>query len=297
MIAELLDLANRLGIPAPRAFEPMPVHYFIELDGEGKVLGITPVCGKTKATNKSAESDLGKMIDCPVYFPLKLKDCEVQAAGGGGISVAEAGHGDVREVFCTEVKAPKGRPPEIAVIKRPTGGQVAEPEPEEETGDQENGENPSELDDDSGSSGGTRKNQYYRHDGWLKRIEGFTKKHPGSEVSKALKGFVDAEYRLRDPEIIECFSLADPAQAEADARTADEKKKAREIATKGRNAQLKQIAGARFTFRVNGQVLLKSPDSRNGGSQPMPRNETKYWTTFPMATTASHCNPTKVARS
>jgi len=261
MITELLDLADRLDIPTPRAFEPMPVHYFIDLSGEGEILGITPVYGATR--EKTGEAELGKEMDCPAYFPLKIKSgtaAEIQAKAGGGISVAEAGHGDVREIFCTEVKTPKGKPPKIQIIEPPTAGPGGASEPEETAGSEDDDEGSSDLEDDSESENKKGKNQYYRHDGWLKQIQGFlgTESCGDLEVSKALKGFIAAKHRLTDSTILEYFALPDPAKAEASAATAEEKKRARDNATKERNAQLKKIAGARFTFRVNGQLLLKN---------------------------------------
>ena len=69
MIAELLDLADRLQISTPRPFELMPVHYFIDLSDEGQILAITPAYGSTE--EKTGEPELGKEMDCPAYFPLK----------------------------------------------------------------------------------------------------------------------------------------------------------------------------------------------------------------------------------
>ena len=264
MITELLDLADRIEIETPRPCEAMPVHYFIDLTGEGEILGITPVYGRTKG--KTGEPELGKMMDCPAYFPLKIKigtQDEIQAAAGGGISVAEAGHGDVREIFCTEIKTPQGKPPEIAIIGPPAGGNVEVPEADEEAAGDHGEEDSSDQDSDSDSGAGKGKNQYYRHDGWLRRIKGFTDSQPDLGISKALKGFIDAKHRLSSPAILCHFYLPDPAKAEANASTPEEKKKAKDMASRGNNAQLKQIAGARFTFRIDGQVLLKNRDFRN----------------------------------
>jgi CRISPR-associated protein Csd1 len=257
MIAELLDLADRLEIPTPRPFEPMPVHYFIDLDSAGRILGITPAYGRTD--EKTGEPELGKEMDCPAYFPLKIKDGtsdEIQAKAGGGISVAEAGHGDVREVFCTEIKTPKGKPPRIEIIEPPTGrhGVATEPGEESDGNDDSSDERQGEDDSDSGTKKG--KNQYYRHDGWLEQIKGFidAESYRDLDVSKALKDFIAAKPRLSDPAILDFFALPDPAKTGANAPTAEESKKAKDAATKGRNAQLKK---ARFTFRITGQVLLK----------------------------------------
>ena len=262
MIADLLDLADRLEIPTPRAFERMPVHYFIDLSVEGEILGITPAYGSTK--DKTGEPELGKVMECPAYFPLKIKDGtsdEIQAAAGGGVSVAEAGHGDVREVFCTEIKRPTGKPPSLAVIEPPAGGQTDIPE-EDEVDGEDSGEDSSELEDDSGAQVKKRKNQHYRHSGWLKQIKGFieAESYRDLEVSIALKCFIAAKHRLTDRTIQDFLALANPAKAEASASSAEEKKKAKDNATKGRNAQLKKIADARFTFRINGQLLLKNQE-------------------------------------
>jgi CRISPR-associated protein Cas8c/Csd1 subtype I-C len=263
MIAELLDLADRLEIPTPRAFDPMPVHYFIDLDASGQILAITPAYRGT--TEKGGEPELGKEIECPAYFPLAVgPNGEIQASGGGGKSVAEAGHGDVREIFCTDIKAPKGKPPSISLIEPPKGGNGETPQTENEVemdGDQQD---ESEAEDDSESTSKSPKNQHYRHAGWLKLINNFIEAEDYRDlpVSKALQKFIAAKPRLTDSTIIGLFSLPDPAKAEAEEQTPDKKKKAKDAASKSRNAKLKQIAGARFTFRVNGELLLKNRDFR-----------------------------------
>ena len=258
MIGELLDLADRLEVQTPRPFEPMPVHYFIDLTAEGEILGITPACGRRN--EKNGEPELGKMMDCPAYFALKIKPStvrEIQAAGGGGVSVAEAGHGDVREIFCTEIETPKGKPPKIAIIEPPPGG-VEAPEPEEDVEGEDGDERLSEPDGDSDMGAKKGKNQYYRHDGWSKQMKGFIEAHSDLEVSRALRGFIDAKHRLASPGILDLFSLPDPNKVKASGATPKEEKKAKDDAAKGRNKQLKQISSARFTFRINGRVLLKS---------------------------------------
>ncbi len=263
MIAELLDLAERLEIQTPRPSEPMPVHYFIDLSGEGEILHITPAYGST--SKKTGEPQLGKLMNCPAYFPLKIKDGtndEILAAAGGGVSVAEAGHGDVREIFCTEIKTPQGKPPKIVVIAPPTGGKAELSESGNEAGGEDGEVGSSDQDTITDSETGKRKNQYYRHDGWLKQMRGFIEdeNYRDLEVSTALKGFIEAKHRLLDPAILGHFALPNAEKAEANASTLEEKKKAKDTATKEYNAQLKQIAAARFTFRINGQVLLKTPE-------------------------------------
>lgn len=259
MIAALLDLADRLGVQTPRPFDSMPVHYVIDLTAEGKILGITPTCGSSN--KESGEFGLGKMMDCPTYFALKIRtgtQNEIQAAAGGGVSVAEAGHGDVREIFCTEIKTPKGKPLEIALIKSLIDEEGNTPEPQEEAESEDSDEIASDPDDDSDTGAKKGKSQYYRHVGWLKWINAFVDSNSSLDISKALKGFVDAKHRLEHPAILGLFSLPDPTKVGSSEAAPEEKKALAAALSKKRNAQLKQIAGARFTFRINGGVLLKN---------------------------------------
>ena len=47
MISELLTLADHLELETPMPFERRLVHYFIDLDLKGNVVGISPACGKS----------------------------------------------------------------------------------------------------------------------------------------------------------------------------------------------------------------------------------------------------------
>ncbi|MDE3100497.1 MAG: type I-C CRISPR-associated protein Cas8c/Csd1 [Verrucomicrobiota bacterium] len=127
-----------------------------------------------------------------------------------------------------------------------------------------NQEGESEDDDDSESETKSTKNQHYRHAGWLKQINNFIEADGYGDlpISIALRKLIAAKPRLTDSTILDLFSLPDPAKAEAEATTAEEKKKAKDAASKSRNAKLKMIAGARFTFRINGELLLKNREFR-----------------------------------
>src|SRR5260370_5364189 len=165
-------------------------------------------------------------MECPAYFPLKIKndtENEIQAAAGGGVSVAEAGHGDVREIFCTEIKTPKGKPPKITVIHPPPAGQVAVPKSDDDTGTDLDNEDSSNRDDGSDSGAKAGKNQYYRHDGWLKQLNRFIAAYPTHEGSRAMKGFIAANSCLTNPSVLAHFSLPDPDQAQASAPIAQPK--------------------------------------------------------------------------
>ena len=260
MIAELIDLAGRLDIPTPSPFEKLRVHFLIDLDADGNLLGITPAFGSTKA--KSGEPELGKVMDCPVYFPLKLKSLEepeIQAKGGGGISVAEAGHGDIREIFCSQIRTPAGKSPIIEEIKPPASANA----------EGTNAEDGQEEEDENDESEATRgKSQHYRYSGWLKVIKGYLDDEhcKETELAKALKAFIDSGHRLTSTEVLAHFDLPDPDKVAAavtgntDGEKKAAQKKAKGEATKARNAKLKVIANAKFTFRVNGRILLNDTD-------------------------------------
>lgn len=243
MITELLDLADRLDIPTPRSFEPMQVHYVIDLSKQGEILDIGPAYGSYK--NNDKQPQLGKVMECPVYFPLKLQEdtSEVQASGGGGFSVPEAGHGDVREIFCTEIRTPQGNPPKLETMK-PSNGQT---ESEATTG-----------------GGTTGKNQYYRHQSWLKQLSEFIEStsYRDLDISRALRKFVANKHRLTNANILELFSLPEPDKVGVEASSPQEQKKAKDAATKQRAAQLRKIANSRFTFRIDGELLLKNQNFR-----------------------------------
>ena len=256
MITELLDLADRLEIPTPRPFERLPVHYFVDLDGDGKLLGITPAYGSTK--DKSGEPELGKLMDCPVYFPLAVgSKGDIQASGGGGKSVAEAGHGDTKEVFCTDIKTPKGKPPKLQIMEPPASNELeaigAETDPEEI----EDAEDDSDDSEEQDTPKRKAKN-YARHTSWIKLLARFyDSAGEDNKAATALRKFVGLKYRL-DSDVLKHFSLPNPEEAAIHSKTDDEKKKAKSNATKAKNAQLKQIAEARFTFRIDGELLLKN---------------------------------------
>lgn len=166
MIAELLDLSTRLGVTTPAPFQKLEIHYLIDLDLSGTPLAITRVCANIDAKGKTTR---GKLMECPAYFSLKIKTGtldEILASAGGGVSVAELGHGDIKEIFRTEIKFPKGKRPQFLEILPPKEGEITEPS--EPANDQEiDGD---ESDDQAEESSG--KDQSYRHDNWLKLING-----------------------------------------------------------------------------------------------------------------------------
>ncbi len=96
MIQELLDFADAEEMKTPAPFDRRSVHYFLDLDVEGNLIGISPACGRTE----NGREQPGKEFDCPVFFPLKLNvKAEVISNGGGGNPVPELLTGDTMEIF------------------------------------------------------------------------------------------------------------------------------------------------------------------------------------------------------
>jgi CRISPR-associated protein Csd1 len=236
VIAELLDLSSRLGITTPAPFQKVEIHYLIDLDLSGNPLAITRVCANIDAKGKSTR---GKVMECPAYFPLKIKTDsldEILASAGGGVSVAELGHGDIKEIFRTEIKFPKGKPPQFMEIVPPANGENIEP-PEEADDEEPDADN-------SGAGGNSGKNQYYRHENWLKLINdliAYSTRHASTtgecQRFEALASFFSKNFTLGIPAIMALLETPDPASKEY-------------------TAKLKQLSTARLTFRTNGHILV-----------------------------------------
>lgn len=258
MISELLNLADRLSFPSPKAFDQLPVHYLIDLDIEGQLLGITPAYGSTP--QKKGEPKLGKLMECPVYFPLSIgKNDKLQAAGGGGKSVAEAGHGDIREIFCSNIKLPNNKPPVIEELQPPADNKNQIPEENEESYESDDSIDTEEFNDDEEENANSRQKQYYRYTNWWKLIKEFkeyAESKKDASHAKALLEFESKKYRLTDDNILSHFHLPDPEKKEDLSRSEEERNKAKSDATKKRNSTLKVIANARFTFRIDGEILI-----------------------------------------
>ena len=82
------------------------------------------------------------------------------------------------------------------------------------------------------------------------------------DISKALQKFVANKHRLTNAKILGFFSLPDPNDISDEALSHEETIKVRDAATKQRTARLKQIANSRFTFRIDGELLIKNQNFR-----------------------------------
>jgi CRISPR-associated protein Csd1 len=214
MIQELLDFADAESMKTPAPLDRRRVQYFLDLDLEGNLIGVSPTCGRVE----NGREELGKDFECPVFFPLKLSDKgEVISNGGGGNPVAELLTGDTMEIFDVRLS--------------------------------ENGECVSTK----GTKDEERRKQWLKlHDLVFRYVR---RKGRLSRHHEAVWKFVQKPIPLS--ECLDLFDLPNPTEEAKCGNTADDQKKLKEKAEKARKAALKQIAAARFAFRVAGKVTLK----------------------------------------
>jgi CRISPR-associated protein Csd1 len=238
MIQELLDFADALELHTPTPFDRRPVPFIIDLDLDGKVLGISKTCGRTK----SGETEKEKEFECPVALPLKRNGDTVQASGGaGGVSTPEPLVGSSMEIFRTKIVLPKGKPPALQVLEPPRRRRGKSEE--EETPNAETAELSDEAEDtgETGEGGERKKNQYYRYKGWLKlHFRLFRHLQDHTQMQQQHRAFL--RFLRRRQTLIQLLPLlglpADPAKLTTDhAKT------------------LKEIGDRNFGFRIAGKFL------------------------------------------
>ncbi len=109
MIDELLDLSRRLNVSGSEGFASRVVHWLIDLDAQGRFVGLSPTVRASQRSGKELEEEQGKVFDVPVYyFATANKKGEVTATAGGGKAVAELGVGNVAEVFGVVIESKRG---------------------------------------------------------------------------------------------------------------------------------------------------------------------------------------------
>ena len=115
MIIELLQLGDRLGLTGHEPFGMRSIHWFIDLDGDGNLLGVSPtVAGARRGKKGEWIEELGKEYSCPVFFFMSLnKKGEITATAGGGRSVAELATGNIAEIWGNQIETKKGDNPKV----------------------------------------------------------------------------------------------------------------------------------------------------------------------------------------
>jgi CRISPR-associated protein Csd1 len=116
MIQELLDLSQRLNLTGRQAFGMRPVHWIIELDAEGRLLGVVPTVTSTRPKSRKREQQPGTEMECPLAFFATVRPHGVIATGGGGNAVTELGAGNIGEIFGISIEARSGDSPRATLL-------------------------------------------------------------------------------------------------------------------------------------------------------------------------------------
>ena len=107
MIDELLQLSR--DMTESEGFAPRAVHWVIDLDDQGRFLGLSPTIHASQRNGKQLEPVLGKRFQVPVYYFASVNaKREVIATAGGGKAVAELGVGNVAEIFGVKIQSKRG---------------------------------------------------------------------------------------------------------------------------------------------------------------------------------------------
>ena len=111
MLSELIQLADRLSLNGSSPFMKKKIHWFIDLNAEGKLISISPTVSHWKKTKDGeTQENRGKEYLSPIAFYIKQNEKgEIIAAGGGGKAVAEPGIGNIPEIFCKEISVDKNK--------------------------------------------------------------------------------------------------------------------------------------------------------------------------------------------
>jgi len=115
MIAELLQLGDRLALTGHEPFGIRSIHWFIDLDESGNFIGISPtVAGARRGKKGEWVEDIGKEYSCPVFFFMCLNNKgEITATAGGGRAVAELATGNIIEIWGKQIEVKKGENPKV----------------------------------------------------------------------------------------------------------------------------------------------------------------------------------------
>lgn len=116
MIQELLDLSHRLTLTGSNAFAMRPVHWLIDLDTNGRLLGFVPTVRSTVKKGGKLEEEQGKQFECPVFFFATAKKHFISATAGGGKAVAELAAGNIAEVFGVLIEAKRDQSPRAVLL-------------------------------------------------------------------------------------------------------------------------------------------------------------------------------------
>ncbi|MBI4860363.1 MAG: type I-C CRISPR-associated protein Cas8c/Csd1 [Candidatus Riflebacteria bacterium] len=79
MIAELLRLADLNDLTGHEAFRRRPVHWFVDLDEEGRFLSLSPTVASTEGGSRETALPRGKVYSVPRNYHMQVRDGSVQS--------------------------------------------------------------------------------------------------------------------------------------------------------------------------------------------------------------------------
>lgn len=79
MISELLHKAEAAGLTGCESLRHRPIHWFIELDAQGKLLGFNPTVRVVKAARGGKGQSRGKVFQTPANYHMQWKNGEIQS--------------------------------------------------------------------------------------------------------------------------------------------------------------------------------------------------------------------------
>ena len=117
MLTELIQLSERLELTGSEPFAQREIHWVIDLDGQGNLIGISPTTKTVKTPQGKVKEERGKQFPCPTFFYMKVQEGgAIVATAGGGNVPALLGIGRTIEVFGQEINEVKGQSFEVVAV-------------------------------------------------------------------------------------------------------------------------------------------------------------------------------------
>ena len=79
MLEELLAIAESEGLSGREAYRKRPIHWFIDLDSEGNLIGFTPTTAQSVSRSGSLSEVSGKRFQTPANYHTQVKDGELNS--------------------------------------------------------------------------------------------------------------------------------------------------------------------------------------------------------------------------
>lgn len=79
MLEELLAIAESEGLSGREPYRARPIHWFIDLDGEGGLIGFTPTTAQSVSRSGALSGETGKRFQTPANYHSQVKDGELNS--------------------------------------------------------------------------------------------------------------------------------------------------------------------------------------------------------------------------